>query len=183
MFGIWQDAPYHLPGALKKQLRQIKERFGIHTELDSETDRDPELAIKIETMVGRIYGELSIIDGKVSALTQASALLLFVASLGLTAGFGIDPKTNFFAAIILSFGLLFLAILFCLSVVFLYWFRFGQNTARANDDELIRLLKIRNGRSRRYRIGWLLTAVGSVVIAFGFLGSAIERAGLSFFPY
>lgn len=120
MFGIGQDAPYHLRGALRKQLRKTKERFDIHTELDADTQRDPELQHKIDRMVGRIYAEMTIVDGKVGALTQAAALLLFIASLAVSSSTSLDKSNLQYSVVVASFVILLIAILFCLSVVYLY---------------------------------------------------------------
>jgi hypothetical protein len=171
---LFDDAPYRSKRIRQAQLARFKIRFDVPENLSPQSERPREEQVALEEMVNRIYGELTIIDGKVGALTQGSSVLLFIASFALTPNSGFATASGPYKLIVFAFVALFIAVLLCLSVVFLYWFRFDVSAAKATDQELLSLLRIRNGRTRRYRGSWFMTIVGSFAIAASFLWIATE---------
>jgi hypothetical protein len=178
MLWIWEDAPYAAFGGCKRQLASLKAR----SRDPGWTAGAPETPAAIERLVDRLYTELTVMDTKAGALTQASSVLLFVASFPLVAQTGFDPAGTPFRLILFSFMVLFFAVLLCLSVVFLHWFQFEKPIGQASDDELIELIKIRNGRTRRYRMAWILTFVGAFLIAAGYILSGMHRLPVDVSP-
>lgn len=173
MLWVWEDAPYSLGGGCKRQLERLKGRCRD----PNWNPGEPDTSATVERVVDRIYTELGVMDSKAGTLTQASSVLLFVASFPLATNNGAITRAEApYILILLAFTVLFFAVLLCLSVVFLHWFQFDKPIGQASDNELVELMAIRNGRTRRYRMAWILTFVGAFIIAASYLLSALDGA-------
>ncbi len=172
MFDIFQNAPRAIP-EIRKQLADIENWLGNDFELEAPPREISQDRKRFKRVVDHVYKELDVVDAKVGSLTQASSVLLAIVALNWSTKF-LDTNTVAKAMAIVSFTILFLAVLISLSVIFLHWFPVVDASALNNDDGLVNLLKIRNGRSRRYRISWWLTWLGGAALALAFLCADID---------
>jgi hypothetical protein len=115
-----------------------------------------------------LYGCLSILDTKASALLQYDSIMLAATSLALAS----FPRNITIGSILVFAALAIsgLSAALCLNVIWIYW---TETTEFANSANLfVRLLEVRNRRTVSYRIAWLL-AYGAVALLI--LGILLER--------
>jgi hypothetical protein len=124
----------------------------------------------VKVIYERLYGDLSILDTKVSALLQLASIQAAVYSLiispsvgetsplaGWTTAFNLSdwPKSSLFFGAVATF----LSAFACLSIIWVRW---------ASSDDLeqqaCRILQARNSRTVRYRLAWCMAALGLMLL-------------------
>lgn len=123
-----------------------------------------------ESLFQHLYGCLSILDAKAQSLLGFNSIILAVFAIFLTRplSWGQSIAANAGMALILSSSLL------LLSVVWIHW---STTTDLGDVDEhALRLLAVRNRRTLRYRVAWLLSvaslfALGLLLVALYIFGT------------
>jgi len=139
-------------------------------------------SIKAKDVVEWIYGVLTTLDAKASALMRLNGVLIAAAAflLGLfrRQGGSILSTTSLDAAVIVSLALLStISIFCCLLVVDVGWPFLGKVTKNSNRtfefaEEIRSLDRVSRFRQSAYQFAWLITLLASI----GFLGEFLEQA-------
>lgn len=105
-----------------------------------------------------LYDCLSILDAKSQSLLGFNSIILAVFAIFLTGELGSlqHIAANGGMAMILTSSLL------LLSVVWVHWS--GTDDLSSQDEHALRLLSVRNTRTRRYRLAWLLSVASLVAL-------------------
>ena len=143
----------------QEQVKALRDIFG------DEKYKDPYLFL---------YENLSILDSKASSLLTFNALGLAAISFWLR-----DISADLFHVVLdIAFLMFLVSCLLCLRVVRLWWSPTGS--LRQRDAHLEDLIRRRDKRTYRYRVGWWLSCIAVVAIV---LASTIHSIGIALYAF
>jgi hypothetical protein len=132
---------------------------------------DDEWRLAIHKLSAKLYEDLSILDAKANGLISTNSISTAVISFvtfSVNSGNGIIRSGELFK--IFCYVLLLIAIaslLLNISVIYVYWSTTTEISEQTDVDDRARsLIRVRNERTRRYRVAFILHAVVLSIVFF-----------------